>query len=171
MRDAIVIFVAIILAMAIGSYLFFNGTPQFAVPQPQIENERRDGSFVVLAEGESALGIDRRTNYRIMSEAELEELWSLVYGSGGGPQMPNIDFTTNEVIGVFDGSHTSGGYSVHVTRVEDKDGVRTIHIRRESPGENCVISEALTSPFQIVRVSKTLLPITRAEEEVTRECR
>ena len=166
MRDAIIIFVAIILAMTIGSYLFFNGKPTLS-PSEETFVPKFDDSFLVLYEGQDSGTIARRTNFRITSEEEYSELWTLVNGGGS---RPHVDFGRHEVLAVFDGTHSSGGYKVSVTDVNDEDGVRTIHIRREAPGDDCAVTEAITSPFQIVRVSKSSLPVTKAEETVTTTC-
>ena len=169
MRDAIIIFIAIILSMAIGSYLFFNGAPDLSSPPPIPSITRSNNEVMVIAEGQNAGSMDRRTNYRITSDAELVALWNMVY-TANAPAVPAVDFANYEVLAIFDGSHSSGGYDVSVSRVEDKDGQRTVYIRREAPGEGCITTEAITSPFEIVRVSKTLLPMTKVEENVTKNC-
>ena len=168
MRDAVIIFIAIILAMAIGGYLFFNGGPTFNPDTSSIPGVP-DAPFTVIAEGQNAGGVERRVNYRIMTDEELVALWSLVYGQSG-PAVPVVNFSRDEVIAVFNGSHSSGGHRVQVVDVSDADGKRTLRILRESPGEGCAVTEAITSPFQIVKVSKTTLPIERVEEERIIEC-
>jgi hypothetical protein len=162
MRDAIIIFVAIILSIAIGGYLYLNGGPTFNdVPSTDVGTFSRS-SFDVLAEGQDSGGVDRRTNFRIVSDEEFNELWSMLYTSGG-PAIPSVDFSKNEVIAVFDGSHSSGGYSVEVTDVSDADGVRTVDITRHEPTDDCVVASSITSPFVIIRVSKSALPLAKEE--------
>jgi len=167
MRDALVIFVAIILSIVIGGYLFMNGGAEFN-PPPGAVIETTDSSILIVAEGQYSGSIDRRTNFRIQTEAEFQELWSMVHGQGA--DAPNVDFSEFEIIAVFDGTHSSGGYDVDITDVTDANGVRTVYILRQSPGENCVVTDAITSPFQIVRVSKSPLPITKEEETRVSQC-
>ena len=170
MRDAIIIFVAIILSMMIGSYLFFNGVPSESPPVgPPIVREPKS-PFAVLAEGEQAGKVMRRTNFLIRSEDEFLELWTMVYGTSG-PARPYVDFTKYEVIAVFDGTHSSGGYRVEVTDVAEEDDRRIVSITRHEPGDTCDVSDAVTSPFQIVRVEKSPLSIDKKEEKVTDACR
>lgn len=164
MRDAIIIFVAIILATAIGGYLYLNGGPSFEGSPVGVSLEPKS-SFIVLAEDHHSGSVDRRTNFRIMNDEELRELWSLIYGIGG-PAIPSVDFSKNEVIAVFDGSHSSGGFRVEVTDVTDADGKRTIHITRHAPSDDCVVTEGPTSPFVIISVSKTTLPLAKEEVQV-----
>jgi len=167
MRDAIIIFVAIIAAMGIGAYLFFIDLPS-SVETPAIFTGP-ENNFTVLHEGQDSGDVTRRTNFRIMNEQEFIELWTLIYGTGG-PQRPYVDFARSEVIAVFDGTHSSGGYLVAVTGVEDAGGVRTIYILRQSPGEGCITTEAITSPFQLISVSRTKSPVARDEAVGVRDC-
>lgn len=172
MRDAIVIFVVIVLSISIGGYLYLNGVPSVRpeAAQPEGQPLFGDGTeFTVIAEGPDAGTLTRRTNFVITTDEQLAELWSLIYGTAG-PGIPVVDFTRDIVIAVFDGSHSTGGYGVRVTDIADVDGRRVVYILRESPGSTCATAQGLTSPFQIVRVQKTVLPIGREEEEVVNEC-
>jgi predicted metal-dependent enzyme (double-stranded beta helix superfamily) len=170
MRDAIVIFVGIILAMLVGSYLFFNGVPSASPPVGPSIAPGENRAYAVLAEGQDAGSVARRTNFLLKTEEEFVELWTMIY-STGGPARPYVDFSRYEVIGVFDGTHSSGGYRVEVTDVAEKDGARVVSIARHEPGDECAVTEAVTSPFQIIRVEKSPLPITKKEDTITDECR
>lgn len=165
MRDAIIIFVAIILATAVGGYLYLNGGPAFNGSLVNVSLQPA-ASFIVIAEGQDSGSVDRRTNFRIMSDEELRELWPMIYGLGG-TAIPSVDFSKEEVIAVFDGSHSSGGYRVEVTEVTDADGKRTVHITRHAPTDDCSVTSAITSPFQIIKVPKTDLPLTKEEIQAT----
>lgn len=168
MRDAIIIFVAIILATVIGGYLYLNGGPAFngSPVDLTVQPQSQSGSFEVLAEGQDSGSVDRRTNFRITTDEEFRELWSMIYGTGG-PAMPAVDFSKNEVIAVFDGSHSSGGYRVKVTDVTDADGKRTVRLTRHAPTDDCQVASVITSPFQIISVPKTDLPFAKEEMQVT----
>lgn len=174
MRDALLIFIIIICSIAIGGYLYLNGVPDEtfteapAVPAAEPE-PAGSGDFIVLAEGDDAGALTRRTNYRITTDEQFTELWSLIYGQDA-PAAPVVDFTQHEVIGVFDGSHSTGGYRVSVTEVADEDGQRTVRVLRELPGEDCATAQGFTSPFQLIRVSKTTLPLTREETAIVQAC-
>ena len=103
------------------------------------------------------------------SKEELDALWNLVYGSGGPAAA--VDFTKEEVLAVFDGSHSSGGYDITVDSVKDEGGVRKIHITHTIPGEGCAVSSAITSPYQIVVVPRSSLPLSRTDATATADCR
>ena len=170
MRDALIIFVSIILAMMIGSYLFFNGVPSHNPPVGPSLAPASDMPFAVLTEGQHAGSVSRRANFLIQSEEEFIELWTMIYGTAG-PVRPLVDFSKYEVIAVFDGTRSSGGYRVEVTDVTEEDGRRVVHILREEPGDDCAVTDAITSPFQVIRVEKSPLPLGKQEETQTAECR
>jgi PrcB C-terminal len=169
MRDAVLIFIAIILAMAIGGYLFLYDGKGLKTPFDEEGPLIAAASYTTIQEGQNSGSLDRRTNLRIKSDEELFELWRMVFGANA-PAIPLIDFSSEEIIAVFDGTHSTGGYKVEVTDITDEGGKRVVHIRRTAPGENCQVTTGITSPYQIVRVKKTLLPVTKEEETVLNHC-
>lgn len=163
MKDAAILGVACLIAIVLGAWLFFLDTNEAQAP-----GAVRAVEVTVLTEGQNAL-VSERKNYRIRTLDELQELWSMTY-TGGGPAIPGVDFERNEVLAVFDGTHSSGGYSIEVESVEDGPLSREISIVRSAPGDSCMTTSAITSPFQIVVVEKTALPIEREDRMVVTEC-
>ncbi len=160
MKDALIIGAICIVAIVIGGWLF--------LIEPK-GDEARSADIFVLAQGQQAYEVDERKNYRIRSLDELQELWSMTYPADG-PAIPAVDFAQYEVLAVFDGTHTSGGYDVMVTGVEDSALSRTVRITRTSPGESCMTPSVITSPFVLVRIPASDLTIVREEESVVAEC-
>lgn len=160
------LFVSItLLACLIGAGLFFL-VPGHA-QSPALS--RGQVSFTVLDAGTTAPQMDRRTNYVITTQDELEALWGMIH-NGQGPIVPTVDFTKEEVLAVFDGSHSRGGYDIAISSVTDMDGTRVVRVVRTAPGDSCVSSEGITSPYQIVQVARTPLTHTHEDETVTHEC-
>lgn len=159
MRDALIIGAACVLAILMGAWLFFldEGSAEQARPV----------EVSLIAEGQQAQEVAERTNYRIRTEAQLQELWAMVYGPGA-PALPAVDFSTHEILAVFDGTHTSGGFTVSVTAVEDSALSRTVRIVRTMPTTDCMTASVVTSPFVLVKVPASGLSIVREEEEVAR---
>ena len=149
-----------VLAIVVGGWLFFLDSNEVQAPTTS--------GMQVFVEGQNAY-IQERKNYRIRSIDELQELWTMTYGPGA-PLIPQVDFATREVLAVFDGSHSSGGYRITVESVEDTPLARVVSIVRVSPGATCITTSALTSPFQMVVVERTDLPIQRKERSVIEEC-
>ena len=167
MRDTLIIFISLIAAIVIGGSLYLFGGP--SLHDASITTIPSHSELTSLAEGENAADVDRQVNYRVTNQDDLTTLWNMIY-SDSGPSVPLIDFTTKEVIAVFDGSHSSGGYSIHVTDVRESDGMRVIHILRTAPGDGCAVPNAVTSPFELVVLSLSTLLLTHVDEMATTSC-
>lgn len=165
MKDLFIILGMIIAALAVGALLFFYGPSSFrswfGTASPAV-------SFRLLKEGNDATGMPERVNYRITDGSQLNELWGYVEATPG--TTPHIDFTKEDVLAVFDGTHTTTGYRIAVTSIADANGTRTVHVTRMAPGANCVTASAITAPYQIVAVPKSDLKLTHVDESVTQDC-
>jgi hypothetical protein len=123
--------------------------------------------FTELLSGDSAQ-VSRRVNYLITSDEGLKELWKLI---GTKSTMPQVDFSTRAVVAVFVGEQTTGGYGIAISKIEDNASSRLVSVQLTSPGEGCVVTQAITSPYQIVTVPNSDLTFTHADTVVTTECK
>jgi len=166
MKDTLFIGGLCLVIVVVGAALYFF--------EPEHGDTRTEGSvrFSVLTEGETAVNVDREANYRITSQKELEELWGLVYGTER-PHMPHVDFDHEEVLAVFDGTHSSGGYEISVKEVIDDGLTRTVYITHTRPGEECVTASAITSPYEIVTLPKMRegLRLVHSDQLDLKDCR
>lgn len=159
-RDSGIIFAICVLAILVGGILYLGATPD-TKPTEEV-------SFSVLSAGAAAVEMHEQKNYRVLDEEHFVEVWKLAYGTEA--PMPNVDFDTHEVLAVFDGERTSGGYKVEVERILDLGTVREVRIVRTAPGTSCITTQALTSPFQMVVVPKTDNRIDRKDVNATVAC-
>lgn len=67
---------------------------------------------------------------------------------------PEIDFSTATVIAVFMGQCPTTGYSIEVEEIIDTGLTVVVKVEKVYPGKNCVVGEALTYPYHIVKTSK-----------------
>jgi hypothetical protein len=75
-----------------------------------------------------------------------------------------VDFSTEMLVGVWLGTRPTGGYTANIESVvvaqiigapNVPPGVM-VSIREDQPGPNCVVTQALTSPFHVVRTARTV---------------
>lgn len=158
MRDVIIIGIACLAAILLGGWLYFNDLHPSTTPTP--------AGITVLDQGSYSGSITERKNYRLDTQEEIDELWRMVHGTGA----PLIDFSTREVLAVFDGTHSTGGYDISITAVAEKDGRQNVTIVHGVPGAKCLTSEAISSPFQIVSLPKSMLPLSHDDVTETRDC-
>lgn len=158
MRDVVIIGVACVIAIAIGVWLYAG--PGVAAPVAPV-------GISVLDQGNTSGAINERTNYRIRSQDELDQLWRMVHGTGAPA---TVDFTTSDVLAVFDGTHTTGGYEISVTDVAETGGKEMVSILHSSPGASCLTNQMITSPYQIIVVAKSSLPLSHQDVTQVKEC-
>lgn len=166
MKDLLIIFGVIVAAIAVGAVLFFYGPASFRMAlgnhQTPVIN------FRLLKEGTDATAMDVRANYEIKDGSELNQLWGYLGATPG--TAPNIDFTKEEVLAIFDGTHTTGGFRITVSGITDANGTRTVHVSRIAPGMNCAMPSVITGPYQIIAVPKSTLALTHDDVSITQNC-
>jgi hypothetical protein len=126
--------------------------------------------FSVLLDGTQSGAISEQKNLRIRSADELSAVWDMLYASSTPPVMPLVDFTNDEVLAVFDGTHATGGYSVRVASITDTNGTRSVVIEHTMPGSGCMATQMLTSPFEFVIVPLTTATLTHEDVTKVNDC-
>lgn len=140
------------------------GTEASALGSDQAETV----SFAVLAEGTNASGVAERKNFAVYTKDDFVRLWAMT--DAGASEMPAVDFEKEYVIGVFAGEKASGGHTIKVTSVTDASSLRTIAIELTRPGAGCVVSQALTRPYQLITVPVSDRSLARTESETEASC-
>lgn len=163
-------------AIVIGVGLFFYGPSSLQSDfsnaiNPNTSLATSTVPFNVLAEGMLAYTVNDRTNYKITNPDDLQTLWTLIYGEANPPRVPHVDFNKYDVLGVFDGTHSTTGYSIKVQVISDASGMRTIYINHVVPAANCREDVTRSSPFELVEVQKSDLELTHIDEVSTTSCR
>lgn len=111
-----------------------------------------------LAKGTQS-GVIESRQLVIRDKPSWEKLWS-DHQSGIQPSQPQpeIDFSLEMVIFVALGQQFSGGVSVEIDHVEKTSTELKAFVRRQIPPSGGMVTQALTSPFDIVAVPKSNLP-------------
>lgn len=143
------------------------GTP-VATSTPT-ESEARSVDFRTLDIGAQAASISARKNYAVYTEAELAKLWGMIHGSDGSA-IPKIDFSKEYVIGVFSGQKPTGGHSISISSIIDTSETRVVAVKLTSPGADCIVTQVLTSPYQIVAVPLSENELGHTNTEVASAC-
>eukprot|EP00591_Stephanopyxis_turris_P001215 CAMPEP_0195524310 /NCGR_PEP_ID=MMETSP0794_2-20130614/24047_1 /TAXON_ID=515487 /ORGANISM="Stephanopyxis turris, Strain CCMP 815" /LENGTH=200 /DNA_ID=CAMNT_0040654497 /DNA_START=145 /DNA_END=747 /DNA_ORIENTATION=- len=112
--------------------------------------------FVTIEEGQFS-GIEEEFTEVFRSHADFESFWSKHGGiASPSPSCPEVDFESNMVIGVFGGTKNTGGYSVEVSSVEETETEAIVKYQTKCPPPGGMTIMALTQPYHIVRVAKSL---------------
>jgi len=122
-------------------------------------------SFTPLMQGTQSK-VTRQVNYLITSSDALHELWEMVDAT---TTLPKIDFKTHAVVAVFAGEQPTTGYKIAVAEIEDSSA-RHVSITLTKPDSTCMVGQALTTPYEIVVVPTTSLPLTHEDNAITTDC-
>lgn len=84
-----------------------------------------------------------------------DQLWKAMHGAiVPKPDVPEVDFQKQMVIGAFLGTRPTGGFSVRITRVTQNDKI-VVCVAEQSPGPDDIVTMALTSPYHVVVVPRS----------------
>ena len=110
-------------------------------------------TWEVMARGNQAVGFDTPTFRLVTSENELLGLWNQAWGAQlDVPPMPDVAFQRETVLAVFQGQQPTGGHGIEVLDVVVDDRELFVDMRFLEPGPNDIVTQALTSPWVMVRV-------------------
>jgi hypothetical protein len=98
----------------------------------------------------------------------FEALWKELYAHGEPPPLPKIDFSRENIVGIWWGQKSTGGYHVEIGLVEIKRCAAVVHVVLWSPPKGAVLSQAFTTPFALKAVQKLPQKVTfRTQERIT----
>jgi hypothetical protein len=70
------------------------------------------------------------------------------------PPAPEVDFSNESIIAVFQGSQPSSGYSTAVTRLVKSGKKLKVFVREVLPANDCAVLLVITRPYEIIRTEK-----------------
>src|SRR5262245_60604732 len=96
-------------------------------------------------------GISDASEVVVRSPAEWDALWK---AHAGLKPIPSVDFSQDFIAAVFLGTRPSGGFSVEVLGTRRDAAALVIEYRERAPAASDIVTQALTSPFHIVKVPR-----------------
>jgi hypothetical protein len=99
----------------------------------------------------SLSNIDAASKVVVRSAAEWAKLWKT--HNFDKPEA-RVDFEKEMVVGVFMGSRPTGGYSVEIVSLTDKDGTLVVNYRESSPRPGAMTTQVLTFPYHLIATAK-----------------
>src|SRR5688500_14003106 len=112
--------------------------------------------IVTVAQG-SRSAIEESREAIARTPAEWQSLWK---AHGGAESVPAVDFAKELVAAIFLGTRPTGGYRVEITAARREGQSLVLDYLERRPGADAIVSQALTSPFHIVRLPKHDGPVT-----------
>jgi hypothetical protein len=116
-------------------------------------------------------GIDEPRQSVLRDADGWAAIWQRIYGrSRPVPSVPFVDFEREMVVVVALGRQQSGGYAMRVDRAILEGATTVIVVHTESPGEGCIVTNALTSPVDIAKLPLLPDPVEFRFEASSRNC-
>jgi hypothetical protein len=111
-------------------------------------------SFSTLEKGAYS-GVTERKVVLVTDDAAWKSNWQQISARQvPAPAAPALDFAGQSVIVASLGEKNTGGYSVEVTGVELVGSKLKVTVRESKPGPGQFVTQALTQPYQVVRIPK-----------------
>ena len=108
-------------------------------------------NFTEVASGSNA-NIAEATVQIANTAAAARALFSVAYGNQSGtPTVPALS-SGETLVGVFLGQRATGGYGVRVVAANAQSGTLTLTVAVQAPGAGSFTTQAITSPWTLVRV-------------------
>jgi len=94
-------------------------------------------------------GREKKSSVVISSQADLASL----YKELGWSNVPMVDFNKNNVVALFMGQKSTGGYSINVRKISVDGDTTTVYVKTTEP--EGMATMALTAPYTITIIPKT----------------
>ncbi|MCD0171115.1 protease complex subunit PrcB family protein [Deinococcus sp. 23YEL01] len=119
-------------------------------------------TFTEIATGSQATvtGLSVQT---ARTDAEARALYAAAYGRQTGVPTPAA-LNGSTLVGVFLGQRATGGYSVKVTGASVSGGTLTVAVQVRAPAAGSFTTQAITSPWAIVRVPGSFSTVNVVDE-------
>lgn len=104
----------------------------------------------------SQSNVDDQKQAVARTAAEWEALWR--QHSPDRPQ-PAVDLSKEMVVAVFLGSRNTAGYSIDIVSAKEDQGALIVAYRERQPAPGAVTAQIITTPYHMVAVPKSALPV------------
>lgn len=141
-------------------------TNPFSERRSSFFDTARPFTFESLARGSHA-DIDAAQQVVLRSQEDLDAFWERL---DKDEQAPAVDFDHATVLAAAMGRQSTGGHVVEITDVAAEGGNIKAKVVETSPGEGCVVTLALTSPYHVVAIDTAAADVEFVVEEHVHDC-
>jgi len=115
----------------------------------------REVPFEVVARGQQAVGVTAPSFRLLRTADELASAWGVAYASSlQPPPVPGADLERETLVAIFLGQKPTGGFGIEVRDVTLEGGDLFVDLLLTTPGEGAMVTQALTSPWLLLRVPR-----------------
>ncbi|MBS3092847.1 protease complex subunit PrcB family protein [Candidatus Pacearchaeota archaeon] len=163
---SIIIAVALMLIMGIISYLLVTNQIGDNASNNQI-NKGKEVHFTEIKKGITN-DITQKQTRIIKSSESWSDLWTEMFPTEMIASA--INFNESMVVAVFQGQKSTGGYDIKINKIVETSNKLLVYITETPPGKNCIVTQALTQPYNIIQLKHSEKPIEFIFEQKINEC-
>ncbi len=107
----------------------------------------------------------------ILDTADWDAIWKRIVGASSNAPAPSVDFSREMLLVVGMGQAPCMGYQINIDTVfRDKDKRVYAVVRERGHGSRCGCLNEVVSPVDVIRVPRTIRPVTFLERKETNVC-
>ena len=107
----------------------------------------------------------------ILDTADWAAIWKRIVGNGSLAPVPNVDFSREMLLVVGMGQAPCMGYQINIDTVfRDRDKRIYAVVRERHHGSRCGCLNEVVSPVDVIRVPRTVRPVTFLERQERNVC-
>jgi hypothetical protein len=126
---------------------------EFAATRAVARPTQQELVWEIMARGAQASGFEQQAFFLVQGQDGFRNLWNRAHGSQlQVPPLPEVDFGRESVVALFMGTKPTGGYSIEVEGLTQQQNELQVDVRLNEPPEGAITTQALTSPWVMVRV-------------------
>jgi len=110
-------------------------------------------SYVILHEGIYNEYADVVTKVSTVIATQNEYESELLKKSS--KEVKSVDFDEERLVLIDMGTHNTGGYSINIESLSETSDQVTVGIISSSPGDGCLVTQALTNPYKFIKLNTT----------------
>ncbi|HEY4216509.1 MAG TPA: hypothetical protein VGM67_05195 [Gemmatimonadaceae bacterium] len=135
----------------------------------EIQMEPYDGVDHVYRNAKSELATGVRL--AVLDTADWAAIWKRVVGNSSTAPLPAVDFSREMLLVVGMGQAPCMGYQINIDTVfRDKSSRIYAVVRERHHGSRCGCLNEVVSPVDVIKVPRTVRPVTFLERQETNVC-
>lgn len=133
-------------------------------------NDEKKLPMEIILDGTYSAVEDKR-EILLNNNEDFQKLMADVYKNlDQMPRIPVVDFNKNSVVAVFIGNRSNGGFMVAIDSITEGSKNLTVNITETTPGKNCMVTDAITRPFTLVKIPKTESKLVFKTKQIVKDC-
>jgi hypothetical protein len=148
--------VVIVLVLIIsGFFVFMNSNTSIRPALPSQGSTDQELAFDTI-EIDTSSGHEETEYVVIKDEEEWNRIWDIVQSKRFPKrEPPTVNFNEEMVVAVFQGNFATGGFSIEITRIVEKQDAIEIFVKEEKSAPGSFVTQAFTQPYHIVKIKNT----------------